>query len=159
MTKRRDETKECVARELRRVNEEIEALKKEPRAEELEGFGDNTPLSEEVDAVVVAAEKELGSDRLGRLLDRASALDEALHRIREGRYGVCVSCGAKISEQRLMAIPEALYCMRCQEETEGHAHRGVHAHEWKLAEEEFREREKNEESEPTALFVRASRLE
>ena len=79
--------KKRIERELARVNLEIEVLKKEPRVEELEGFGDNTPLSEEVDAILSAEDRELRSDHLGRLLDRAAALDEALHRVGTGTYG------------------------------------------------------------------------
>jgi RNA polymerase-binding transcription factor DksA len=144
--------KKRIEDELQSVNREIEALKKEPRAQELEGFGDNTPLSEDVDALVATENTELAIDRLGRLLDRAAALDEALHRINERTYGACVACGGKISSKRLMAVPEALRCMRCQEEAERLHHREIHAHEWKRAEETFRERRQSEEGEPTALF-------
>lgn len=155
-----DKMRKRVAGELSRVNREVEALRKEPRAEELEGLGDNTPLSEEVDAAVVAEEKELGNDRLQRLLDRAAALDEALHRIGAGTYGTCIGCGHAISETRLAAVPEALRCMACQEQVEKTPpHHEIHAHEWKRAEETFREREKSEQAEPTALFGTGSRQE
>ena len=44
--------------------------------------------------------------------------DEALARINEGRYGLCESCGAEISEARLNAMPFALRCTRCEERKE-----------------------------------------
>ena len=126
--------------ELARVNHAVEILKKEPRAEELEGSGDNTPLSEEVDAMVAVEEGELRSALLSRYLDRAAALDEARHRLDAGSYGICVACGKEISPKRLGAVPEALNCTRCQEEVEKLRHPEIHAHEWKRAEETFRER-------------------
>ena len=126
--------------ELARVNQAIEILKKEPRAEELEGLGDNTPLSEEVDAMVAVEDGELRSALLSRYLDRAAALDEARHRLDGGSYGICVACGSEISPKRLAAVPEALNCTRCQEEVEKRRHPEIHAHEWKRAEELLTER-------------------
>lgn len=45
-------------------------------------------------------------------------LDEALVRLDEGRYGVCVDCGTPISEDRLKAVPFAQRCKACQEQAE-----------------------------------------
>lgn len=146
-----DKTRKRIELELARVNRAVEMLKKEPRPEELEGFGDNTPLSEEVDAMIAAEGGELQAALLARLLDRAAALDEALNRVESGSYGVCVACGEEIFQTRLMAVPEALRCTRCQEEAERVHHPEIHAHEWKRAEETFRERLAAEEPEPKAI--------
>lgn len=135
-----DKIRKRLELELSRVSHAIEILKKEPRAEELEGLGDNTPLSEEVDAMVAVEDGELRSALLSRYLDRAAALDEARHRLDAGSYGICVACGKEISPKRLGAVPEALNCTRCQEEVEKLRHPEIHAHEWKRAEETFRER-------------------
>jgi DnaK suppressor protein len=48
----------------------------------------------------------------GRLL---RAIDEALARIREGTYGVCVVCNQPISEARLEAVPWTHLCRECKE--------------------------------------------
>ena len=42
-----------------------------------------------------------------------AAIDEALHRITEGRYGSCLACGGPLGLQRIRAIPEARYCIAC----------------------------------------------
>lgn len=47
-----------------------------------------------------------------------SAIDEALRRIGEGRYGTCLSCGGPLGLQRIRAIPEARFCLGCS----GQAH-------------------------------------
>ena len=49
---------------------------------------------------------------------RLRSIQEALKAIDRGRYGECVRCGSDINEKRLIAIPWATLCIRCQEETE-----------------------------------------
>jgi len=48
----------------------------------------------------------------GRLL---RAIEEALARIRQGTYGVCVVCKQPISEARLEAVPWTHLCRECKE--------------------------------------------
>ncbi|MEX2262325.1 MAG: TraR/DksA family transcriptional regulator [Bryobacteraceae bacterium] len=42
-------------------------------------------------------------------------VQEALHRIRHGTFGVCGECDEPISPKRLDAVPWAKYCVKCQE--------------------------------------------
>lgn len=44
--------------------------------------------------------------------------DEALRRLDSGSYGLCQNCEKPIEEGRLEAIPFALRCRDCQEQTE-----------------------------------------
>jgi RNA polymerase-binding protein DksA len=46
------------------------------------------------------------------------SLDEAIKKIDEGVYGGCEMCDEKITRQRLEAMPEARYCIKCQEKRE-----------------------------------------
>jgi DnaK suppressor protein len=39
---------------------------------------------------------------------------EALERIADGAYGLCVDCGDHVPEGRLEARPDAARCVRCQ---------------------------------------------
>jgi len=41
-------------------------------------------------------------------------IDQALLRIEEGSYGICVRCGRLINERRLEAMPTARYDAECQ---------------------------------------------
>jgi DnaK suppressor protein len=52
----------------------------------------------------------LGSQDLKRL----QLIDAALARIENGHYGVCMSCGQKIPNERLEAIPYAFLCIDCK---------------------------------------------
>jgi|ERR1041385_985552 DnaK suppressor protein len=45
-------------------------------------------------------------------------IDQALMRMEEGSYGVCVRCGHEIDERRLEALPTARYDAACQAEIE-----------------------------------------
>ncbi|WP_018411914.1 TraR/DksA family transcriptional regulator [Methyloversatilis thermotolerans] len=52
-----------------------------------------------------------------------NALDAALQRMAEGRYGLCEDCGTDIPAARLAAEPEASLCIDCQRARErGRAH-------------------------------------
>ena len=42
----------------------------------------------------------------------------ALMKIEEGTYEFCDSCGSRIDERRLLAVPAALRCRDCQEDVE-----------------------------------------
>jgi RNA polymerase-binding transcription factor len=52
---------------------------------------------------------------------RLRAIENALARIHNGRYGHCLKCTKKIPEERLQAIPYAVLCVDCKiaEETPG----------------------------------------
>lgn len=45
---------------------------------------------------------------------RIRLIDSALSRIKNGRYGLCMSCGKKIPRERLEAIPYVLMCIDCK---------------------------------------------
>lgn len=44
---------------------------------------------------------------------------KALARIKIGKYGICEKCGKMIDTDRLMIMPEAIYCAKCAKEKEG----------------------------------------
>ena len=45
-----------------------------------------------------------------------SAIENALKRIDEGTYGICIDCGVRIQEARLKAVPFAVRCIHCKAE-------------------------------------------
>ena len=62
-------------------------------------------------------------DQVSEIL-RASAatalteVEDALDRLRTGRYGICERCTLRISYERLEILPMSRYCMRCQHDLE-----------------------------------------
>ena len=49
---------------------------------------------------------------------RIKEIDESLHRIKDGSYGICQICGEDIPEGRLEVRPKAKYCAQCKEDLE-----------------------------------------
>ena len=52
--------------------------------------------------------------QMGNINRTILQIDEALHRIDDGTYGVCTACGQLIRKPRLMNQPFVLTCMECQ---------------------------------------------
>jgi len=49
-------------------------------------------------------------------------IDEALKRIKEGKYGKCEDCGKNIPAKRLKAVPYTRCCIQCQSKEEKNNH-------------------------------------
>lgn len=68
------------------------------------------------------AEIEIENETVGLLdlqeRERLRRVASALHRIENGTYGVCESCGGPIHEGRLEAEPDALLCIQCKRRRE-----------------------------------------
>ena len=47
-------------------------------------------------------------------------IDQALKRLDQGVYGICLDCGMEVAPERLQALPQAARCMPCQEKAEHH---------------------------------------
>ena len=78
------------------------------------------------DAGEVAREQE--DERVWlAVLDRSPELqlqaEEALRRLAQGEYGLCMDCAARIATPRMRALPFALRCLRCQERCEAESER------------------------------------
>lgn len=48
-------------------------------------------------------------------MEELASIDAAMQRLDNGRYGICISCGEDIGEQRLAVRPESLKCVDCAE--------------------------------------------
>lgn len=54
-------------------------------------------------------------------VDEIRLIEDALERLKEGRYGICELCHKAIPAERLTAIPESRYCLPCQRNYENKA--------------------------------------
>ncbi len=75
-------------------------------------------VGDSVDAALDAELNEINSQLLSVESRELWRIDEALHRLRDGLYGVCKICGKAIPLARLQAIPYATLCIGCQRATE-----------------------------------------
>ena len=100
------------------LEERMNALLREAGAT----LGDLTDDKENPADPLDLASMESNRDFQLRVRDRERVLirkiKEALQRIDDGEYGVCVSCGEEISEKRLIARPVATHCIDCKTEAE-----------------------------------------
>jgi RNA polymerase-binding protein DksA len=100
--------------------EELGLLKKDAMDTTLkETTGDLSSYSYHMaDQGTDAMEREktfLFASKSGRLLYH---IDEALRRIRNNTYGICVECAKPIDMTRLEAVPHARLCIDCKEAEE-----------------------------------------
>ena len=63
--------------------------------------------SDRIDGTLLNSLSEASSKRL-------TLINNALERIKNGKYGICLSCGQEIAAGRLEAIPYAALCIGCQ---------------------------------------------
>jgi DnaK suppressor protein len=100
------------------LNERLRSLLTEAGAT----LGDLTDEKENLADAIDLASMESNRDFQLRIRDRERVLihkiKEALQRIEDGEYGICVACGNDISEKRLLARPVATHCIDCKTELE-----------------------------------------
>ena len=88
-------------------------------AEDVPGaIGDNSPFADEVDEIQANEARELDFATRTLLVERVNRIADALDRLSEGEYGVCVECSEAIAPARLRALPEVQTCVRCQDRLE-----------------------------------------
>ncbi|MBN1901692.1 TraR/DksA C4-type zinc finger protein [Candidatus Sumerlaeota bacterium] len=112
--------------ELNHLQEELTA-EKNRLIKELESLDDITHTNGSDDTSEVraysihmaenASEIEAVNTALGLrkiIAERLSQINEALERLSEGNYGICQRCGNAINMERLLAKPQAVFCVDCR---------------------------------------------
>lgn len=82
----------------------------------IEGVGQTIGRLSRMDAIQVQAMAQMSR---GQLDIRLKQIEASLKQWDAGNYGVCRSCKGPISIARLDVLPEAPFCMACQEGFEG----------------------------------------
>jgi len=67
-----------------------------------------------IDVAADAMDRKLLETMGTQDLNRLKLMDNALARIEQGRYGLCMRCGKLIPQARLEAIPYAVLCIDCK---------------------------------------------
>jgi DnaK suppressor protein len=71
-------------------------------------------VGDEADVATLSVERELLFELSDTERQNLDAIEAALRKIGQGRYGLCESCNKKIPKERLKVIPQARYCIACQ---------------------------------------------
>lgn len=75
------------------------------------------PLTQDFDDQVASVENDQVIDGLDEMTrSQLASINEALDRIHNGQYGICINCGEQISEKRMHALPYVLTCINCANE-------------------------------------------
>jgi DnaK suppressor protein len=88
---------------------------------ELDGLGSKSPSAAGGDAADAAFDQQ-GEELAGQLAQveakELAQIEQALKRLKQGKYGLCEGCGMKIPMARLNALPYSTLCVACQRESE-----------------------------------------
>ena len=96
---------------LNQLRQETEQVRTD-QAAALDLYDDG--VKDSVDLSVSDLNKEIAL-RLGERSSKVVAdIDQALLRMKEGTYGICIRCGEPTNERRLEAVPTARYDAQCQ---------------------------------------------
>src|SRR5688572_7505238 len=69
------------------------------------------PLSADFAEQATEVQNDEALTAIGRAAgEEIAAIEEALHRLSTGEYGICKRCGQPIETQRLAAIPQSTTC-------------------------------------------------
>ena len=75
--------------------------------------GSNADDEHDPEGATIAFERQQVQALLDQALASVAAAQEALSRRDAGTWGICVSCGRPIGEERLAARPTATLCIAC----------------------------------------------
>jgi DnaK suppressor protein len=88
-------------------------------SESLEDSSEESPYDQHLaETAGVTLEREIDLTLEENARSAIAQLDRALHKLRNGSYGVCDKCGNPISEERLKAAPFASLCIECKRREE-----------------------------------------
>jgi RNA polymerase-binding protein DksA len=126
MVKKKNYDKDSLGTIRKRLMEQREELQNQLTAIEESATGlSQSEMSGEVsydedfaDAGSFTFEREKEFSIANNVTDLRSKTDRALHRIEEGSYGICDSCGQPIESARLKALPHVTLCLKCKKAEE-----------------------------------------
>ncbi|MBR5966549.1 MAG: TraR/DksA family transcriptional regulator [Treponema sp.] len=73
---------------------------------------------DEIDVASGAVDRNMLDSLNAQDANRLTLINNALLRIQQGKYGLCLQCGKPIPEARLEALPYAFMCINCASKAE-----------------------------------------
>jgi DnaK suppressor protein len=104
--------------ELKKAVSRLRQLEGTETFEESRGAVGGTAFADDMDEIQASERREIGFATRELLVERVNRLVDALDRVNEGEYGVCVECSEPIAPARLRVMPEVATCVRCQDRLE-----------------------------------------
>ena len=97
---------------------EFQAALEQQRQFRLEQLRELAAAATDSSATVDDAHDEVGEILRVSAATALTEVEDALDRLRTGRYGICERCTLRISYERLEILPMSRYCMCCQHDLE-----------------------------------------
>ena len=107
--------KHFLSREERRLKKRKAAIVKEDPFQDVRRLGDNAATDAEATEQVGHERSQAVKKEVDRKLIQ---IRKALTRIKLGSYGSCEKCSKMIDTDRLMVVPEATLCVKCEKKKE-----------------------------------------
>jgi RNA polymerase-binding transcription factor DksA len=105
--------REVLLAEQARARERVAALEREFAGLAEAASSAGTDDEHDPEGATLAFERQHTAALLEAAREQVAAVDAALDRLAEGRYGVCDRCGQPIGKDRLAARPAARTCIAC----------------------------------------------
>ena len=71
--------------------------------------------ADQLEEIQAASQRALAVSNLDREFNQLRNARAALRRTQKGSFGICQECDVAITPTRLVAVPWAQFCIRCQE--------------------------------------------
>lgn len=104
-----------IEKHLLEMREEVQNRIKTKKEHEMP----ETEVGDEADVASQSLDKEVLFELNGNAQALLDQIESALRRISKGIYGTCEYCRCQIPKKRILALPFARYCIRCQTSNEG----------------------------------------
>ena len=98
--------------EQERLTAEMEQLQTNVSSPDERREGSPFGKREEEATETLELEKRLALEN--RIRQEQAGIEHTLHKLEEGTYGLCDSCGQPIAPERLEALPQASLCLNCK---------------------------------------------
>jgi RNA polymerase-binding protein DksA len=120
MNKReRENFKKLLIKEKEKLLGELKHIIEDTQKSQKEASGDISSYTYHMaDVATDSYDREFSLDIASNERKILREIDEALRRIDDGSYGICLSCGKKIAKSRLKVIPHTNFCINCQQSQE-----------------------------------------
>lgn len=99
--------------ERMRARERVAALEREFAGLAEAASSAGTDDEHDPEGATLAFERQHAAALLDAAREQVAAIEAALQRLEQGRYGQCDRCGQPIGAERLAARPAALTCIQC----------------------------------------------
>ena len=105
--------RELLLAEQARARQRLTALEREFAGLAEAASAAGTDDEHDPEGATLAFERQHAAALLEAAREQLAAVDTALRRLAEGRYGVCDRCRQPIGAERMAARPAAATCVRC----------------------------------------------